>query len=91
MESSKYFTSIGLFSGYWQCDIADEYILKTFLMRYGLYKWVVMPMGLTNAPDTFMCIMNNLFSDILDSGVAAFLDDILVYLHMVDENYTLLE
>ena len=48
-------------------------------MRYGLYEWVVMPMGLTNAPATFMRTMNNLFSDMLDSGVAVFLDDILVY------------
>ena len=51
MGSAKYFTSIDLCSGYWQCRIADEDILKTaLLMRYGLYKWVVMPMGLTNAP-----------------------------------------
>ena len=63
MGSEKYFTSIDLCSGYWQCHIADEDIPKTaFLMRYGLYKWVVMPMGLTNAPATFMQTMNNLFS-----------------------------
>ena len=60
-------------------------------MRYGLYKWVVMPMGLTNAPATFMQTMNNLFSDMLDSGMAVFLDDILVYLGMVDKHFMLLE
>ena len=92
MGSAKYFTSINLRSGYWQCRIADEDIPKTaFLMRYGLYEWVVMPMGLTNAPATFMQTMNNLFSDMLDSGVAVFLDNILVYLGMVDEHFTLLE
>ena len=92
MGSVKYFTSIDLCSGYWQCHIADEDIPKTtFLMRYGLYKWVVMPMGLTNAPATFMQTMNNLFSDMLDSGMAVFLDDILVYLCMVTEHFTLLE
>ena len=80
MGSAQYFTSIDLRSGYWQCRIADEDIPKTaFLTRYGLYEWVVMPMGLTNAPATFMRTMNNLFSDMLDSGVAVFLDDILVY------------
>ena len=92
MGSAKYFTSIDLRSGYWQCCIADEDIPKTtFLMRYGLYKWVVMPMRLTNAPATFMQTMNNLFLDMLDSGVAVFLDDILVYLGMVDKHFTLLE
>ena len=36
-----------------------------------------MPFGLTNAPATFMRTMNNLFSDILDRGVVAFMDDVL--------------
>ena len=84
MEKAKYFTSIDLYSGCWQCHIADEGIPKTtFLMRHGLYKWVVMPMGLTNAPATFMQTMSNLFSSILDSGLAVFLDNILMYLHTV--------
>ena len=92
MGSAKYFTSIDIRSGYWQCHIADDDILKTtFLMRYGLYKWFVMPMGLTNTPATFICTMNNLFLDMLDSGVAVFLDNILMYSHAVDEHFTLLE
>ena len=92
MGSAKYFTYIDLRSGYWQCHIADEDIPKTaFLTRYGLYKWVVMPMGLMNAPATFMRTMNNLFSDMLDSGMAVFLDNILVYSGMVDKHFTLLE
>ena len=37
-----------------------------------------MPMGLMNAPATFIQTMNNLFSKMLDSGMAVFLDDILV-------------
>ena len=52
-------------------------------MRCSLYKWVVMPMGLTNAPATFMQAMNNLFSDMLESSMAVLLDDILIYSHMV--------
>ena len=92
MGSVQYFTSIDLRSGYWQCRIADEDIPKTaFLTRYGLYEWVVMPMGLTNAPATFMQTMNNLFLDMLDSGVVVFLDDILMYLGMVGKHFTLLE
>ena len=92
MGSAQYFTSIDLRSGYWQCRIADEDIPKTaFLTRYGLYEWVVMPMGLTNAPATFMRTMNNLFSDMLDSGMAVFLDDILVYSGTIEEHFMLLE
>ena len=92
MGSAKYFISINLHSGYWQCHIADEDIPKTtFFTKYDLYKWVVMPMGLTNTPVTLMQTMNNLFPNMLDSSVAMFLDDILVYSHMVKEYFTLLE
>ena len=80
MGSTKFFTSMDLCSQYWQCHIADEDIPKTtFITRYGLYKWVVMPMGLLKIPATFICTINDLFSDMLDSSIAVFLDDILVY------------
>ena len=80
MGSAKYFTSIDLHSGYWQCHIADKDILKIALLaRYGLYEWVVMPMGLLNAPAMFIQTINNLFSDMLYFGVAVFLDNILLY------------
>ena len=91
MGSAKYFTSIDFHSGYWQCNIADKGIPKTiFLMSYGLYEWFILPMGLMNAPAILMCTMNNLFSDMLDSGMAVFLDDILLYLHMLNEYFTFL-
>ena len=38
-----------------------------------------MPFGLTNAPSTFQDMMNHIFSDMLDMGTLAYMDDILVY------------
>jgi len=38
-----------------------------------------MPFGLTNAPSTFQDMMNYVFSDLLEVGVLAYMDDILVY------------
>ena len=91
MGGAKYFTSFDLHSGYWKCCIADQDILKTtFFMRHGLYERVVMPMGFTNAPTTFMQTINYLFSDILDFGMVVFLDDILVYSYIEKEHFTLL-
>ena len=39
----------------------------------------MIPIGLAKAPDTFMKTINNLFSDMLDRGVVAFIDDVLIY------------
>ena len=90
MGSSKYFTSINLCSRYWKCYIAYEDIPKsTFLMKYGLYKWVVMLIELMNSPSIFIWTINNLFFNMLDSSLAVFLDDILVYLCMVKEHFML--
>jgi len=52
---------------------------NAFRTRYGLYEFQVMPFGLTNAPSTFQDMMNHVLSDILDMGVLAYMDDILVY------------
>jgi len=50
-----------------------------FRTRYRLFEFQVMPFGLTNTPSTFQDMMNHIFSDMLDVGVLAYMDDILVY------------
>ena len=50
-----------------------------FSTRYGLYVYLVMSFGLTNAPAFFMYLMNSVFMKELDKFVVVFLDDILVY------------
>jgi len=47
--------------------------------RYGLLELQVMPFALTNVPSTFQDMMNHLLADMLDVGVLAYMDDILVY------------
>ena len=67
-------------SGYHKLRVKAEYIHKTsFRARYGHYEFVVVPFGLTNAPATFMCLMNSVFNMYLDKIFLFFLDDILIY------------
>jgi hypothetical protein len=47
-------------------------------MRYGHYEFVVVPFGLTNAPTTFMCLMNNVLNKLLDKFVLVFIANILI-------------
>ena len=61
-----------------------------FATRYRLFEWRVVPFGLTNAPSVFMRIMNRLFADLLDQGVAVFLDDILIYSEDITDHFRLL-
>jgi hypothetical protein len=64
MNGAVVILKIDLRSQYHQLQIKEDEIPKTtFKMRFGHYKFIVLPFGLTNAPGVFMILMNGVFQE----------------------------
>ena len=80
VRGAKMFTKLDLKSWYNLIQIKEGDKWKTaFHTCYGLFEYKAMPFGLTNAPATFQNMMNEIFRDMINSGVVIYLDDILIY------------
>jgi hypothetical protein len=82
LGGSNCFSKIDLALGYHQIRICAGNCQKTaFSTMYGLYKWMVLPFGLANAPSQFIRVMNRLLASNpgLRKIVAVCLDDVLIH------------
>jgi hypothetical protein len=87
LAGAQVFSRIDLRFGYHQIKICVEDIPKTaFTTRYGLYEYLVMSIGLTNALAHFMYLMNSVFMPELDQFVVVFIHDVLVYSKSMEEH-----
>ena len=87
LRSAKVFTKLDLRGAYNLVRIRSGDEWKTaFRTRYGHFESLVMPFGLCNAPATFQHFINDVFRDLLDQFVIAYLDDILIFSDNLEEH-----
>ena len=87
LGKAKYFSSLDIKLGYWQVAIDEKDKEKTaFTCHSGLYKFLVVPFGISNAPAIFQELMLVVLSG-YSQFAAAYLDDILIFSSSIEEHF----
>ena len=80
LGEARVFSKLDLKTGFHQIRVQPEDIEKTaFNTKYGQFEYLVMPMGLCNAPATFQTLMNTIFYDCIDEFIVVYMDDLLIF------------
>ncbi len=79
-EGAKYFTKIDIHQAFYQIRMSEDLEeLTTFLTRFSVFKYLVMPFSLCNGPASWQHLINDTLFDFLHRFVQAYLDNIFIY------------
>lgn len=85
LNGSVYFSVLDLASGYWQVPLDEDAKNKsTFCVRGGLFRWKVMPFGMSNAPATFSRLMERVLQGLQYKILLTYLDDVVCFSKDID-------
>lgn len=78
LAKGKYYTSFDMAAGFHQIPISESSIEKTaFVTPDGLYEYLTMPFGLSNACSVYQRCINKALSSLLDDTAQVYVDDVL--------------
>ena len=87
LSKTRYFSTLDLATGFWQVQMEEDSVEKTaFITHCGLYEFLVMRFGLTNAPATFQRLMETVLAGLARDRCIVYLDDILVIGRTLEEH-----
>lgn len=88
LSQAKYYTKLDIIAAFNHICIAEgQEWLTAFNIRYGLFKSLVMPFGLSNAPATWQTCINDVLRLYLNIFCTAYIDDILIYSDNLEDHH----
>ena len=92
LAGSRYFSTLDLVSGCWQVPLdTDAQEKSAFITRTGLWKWKVLPFGLTSAPATFQRLMESVLQGLHWKTLLLYLDGVIVMAPTFEQHMERLE
>ena len=88
LQGSKYFSTIGMKSGYHQVEVEESHKERTAfsVANLGFYEYVKMPFGLSNSPATYQRLMEECLGELNMTICVIYLDDLIVFSDTFEEH-----